>query len=375
MTLQLTMTVAPPTTMLRLVLVLFASTANAFLVNPQRSRRLTNSGYLYSASAVPSDNKDANAAAASVKEVQDILLNVETCEAIAEQVQNIVTVPLVPAPLVSLALNQVLEKITSELDPKLLFECRSLLEAESTITTMDDASNEDMADLASRMAADLNGKIDIPYLNEEQEGKLLDQIVTVILGVLFVSEGERKGQQIASSIEMGRSLLGSADSRAALIEKLNASIDVPILDEAMEAMLLSRAVDATANVLESLLPKELIQGLQGETPKGIEAYKAHLIDRLNELVHLPVGFPKQAQEWMVGTLVDSVVDELVGDTEGELLIMSKEEQVLTLSERCELLERQIELSQTSFEQQQKNLNAQFQRLKARVQELVSNQSP
>jgi hypothetical protein len=269
-----------------------------------------------------------------------------------------------------MATKQVLDGLASDLPPNLLNDLRTYLEVPPG------SSAPSTRDLTKRMAIVLNEKLDIPYLDEQQEQVVLEQVVTVILQVLTTTTTASTKNKLTldASIDASRNLLSSPANRKAFVEQLNQDVDLPFLDESNEQVLLSAAVDASAQILETMLPPAVLTSLRGrdnnnDPDEGLAATKEHLVERVDATVQLPPSFPRDAKIWIIEKLVDAVLDQVVGDTEAELLLMNAAEQELELATRRASLEHQMELNKLRYDQEQTNLKAQLDKVEARQQEL------
>ena len=305
--------------------------------------------------------------------LQDVFTQ-ELSEAIAEQVQKQVVIPFVPEPVVLYVMTQAIQNLSSDLSSDMLEKVQELLEAESTETSDDDVSTIDRDALVDQVAAELNAKIDVPMFDEEQELEVLKQIMRVVFSIMTTSEGEARKEFINTRFEASRDLFSSEESRAKLVQAINAAVNVPFLGEADEESILMAAVGMCAETLQVLLTPEIIETLKGESPDGLLHMKQYLISTVNEWVDI-VGLSEDQEKVLVETLVEILIDTYVDDTEAEFLLLSKDEQREMLEERCAIIGREMELSKRRYEREQQALAAKLERAQLRLRGIDGSSAP
>lgn len=289
---------------------------------------------------------------------------------IAAHVQDRVQIPMIPSPVVSYCLTRSLRRMSQDLSPALLGRVEELLASERTSSKNDDWSQEDLDSLSDQIAQELvdKGVVDVPMLDSSQEFIILQQIFRVVFSVVATSDFERRVAMIESTQNFAQNLLSSPDSRKALVAKINAAVDFPILGEDQEEILISRAVDMCAATLQLLLPLELINSLKGESEASLAEMKEFLITKVNEKVDL-IGLSEQQEQSLIRTLVDLLIESYVDPTATDLLLLTKEEQNIQLKNQVVAVQREIELSRTRFDREQRNLASQLLQLRTRLDEL------
>ena len=301
---------------------------------------------------------------------EDLVFSQEFSDSIAEEVQKKVKIPFVPDPVVTYVLSRAVQNMSSDLSQDTLKRVLELAQTEATATKYDDMSKEELDSLADQVAKELNPTIDVPMLDETQEYEVLRQIMRVVFSIMTTSESDARKKRIKTELEVSHDLLTSEESRAKLVEAINAAVDVPILDESQEERVLSVAVASCAETLQTLLPPELIETLKGESPDAIAEMKEYLITTVNERVDL-VGLSEDQERILIETMVQILIDTYVDETEAEFLLLTQDEQREELMQRQALLEYQMEVSQRKYEREQKNLGAKIDRINERLKALGS----
>jgi len=301
------------------------------------------------------------------------VFNEEFSDAIAEEVQKKVRFPFVPGPLVTYILSQAIQNMSSDLSPETMKRVLELAQTEASESVFDDLPKEDLDSLADQVAKELNPKIDVPMLDETQEYEVLRQIMRVVFSSITTSDADFRTKQINTQLQVSQDLLSSEESRAKLVEAINAAVDIPIFDETQEQSLLIAAVASCAQTLQALLPPELIETLKGESPDGIAKMKEYLIATVNERVDL-AGLSEEQERTLIETTVEILIDAYVDETEAKLLLLTKDEQREELMQRQALLEYERELSQRKYEREQQNLRAKLERINERLEQLLSGKT-
>jgi hypothetical protein len=289
----------------------------------------------------------------------------------ANEVLNGVTIKGIPAPIVSYILEQVFERLRTELSTELLVQLQEFLLAEKTISNEDDFKGKDLEDIAHKISDEISSStgIDLPFLNDEQEKNILDEVCFQILDHMFTSQKEKRKAWIRLGITTRGDILRSDESRQQLVERINMDLNIPFLNEDSEQKLLATAVDRYSKILESILPAGLIDTLTGEDPEGVAHMKEYLIGRLNGRINIP-GLSEEREEELITTLIDIYLDEYVDETPGSrLMFMNENEKKEDLVERCTILQRKLRYSTSRYEREQKNINAKLQKLTKNLEQI------
>ena len=228
--------------------------------------------------------------------------------------------------------------------------------------------NEEIDSISDQIAIELNAQIDLPVLDEEQELVIFQAIGRALMAVLTTpDEIEVDPKQVVDlAVETAQELLEGKEGRSKLAQVLNEKLDFPILNEEAEQDLLERALDACADRLLEVLPREMVDALKGERSyKGLEETKDFIVANINRKVDI-IGLTEDQEAQLIAMLVDMVVDLVIGDTELELLLMNPEERISALQEREVALRRQMEITKKRHEVELTNLEAQIRRIEERI---------
>lgn len=301
----------------------------------------------------------------STPEIEEIFSK-DLASELASEIESRISLPFIPGPALLYVLSEAIQRVSSDLSIELVQRIKEVLAASVTPTDYDDFSPDNLTDLAQQVAQELNGRMDAPILDEEQELLVLTEIFKVVFDYLSVSDAAKRRLFIESEIKFSKDLFGSEKSRRCLVQNINEAIDIPLLNENQEEGLLLKAVETCAEALQELLPPELIQTLKGEQPESMLAMKTWLVEKVNNRVDL-VGFNEEQEETLIRTVVGMLLDQYVDGTEMEFLVLSPEEQQEKLKEKYNLIEREIILSKQRFDREQQNLRARLDRLKTRLQ--------
>jgi hypothetical protein len=300
-----------------------------------------------------------------------VIVSDELFEDIAKLIQDKVDIPMVPTPIVKYCLSRSMQRLSSDLSPSLLKEIDEMLAAEKTESDKDDFSQNELDSLADRVAQELIAKkvIDVPLLDTNQELEILQQIFRVVFQFLATSEKERRSMLIQSSKQMALDLLGSPESRKVLARRVNAAIDIPVLNEDQEDVVFTSAVNMLADSIEMLMPPELIRTLKGESGESLAEMKKLLIQRVNEKVDL-VGFNEEQEESLIRTTVELLIDAYVDPMVNDRFLLTREEQRDKVEKKIASVKRQLELSRARFDREQASLRSELLDLEQKRDELL-----
>lgn len=290
---------------------------------------------------------------------------------LAEQVQEQVTIPFAPAPIVTYCLKQILEKMGHDLKPETLNKIHELMEAEDTPSQLDDLPEQEIQKIADQVSQELFEKsvIHLPMLTPEQEHTMLQQILRVVFQVLTTSETERRTSWLSTNLlDVGQILLlASPERRRQLAVKVNDIVDIPLLDENQEEKLLILAVERVAEALHELFPPALLRNLQGESLQGLSEMKEYLIESVNAKVDL-IGFTEEQEAAMIRTMIDLLIDVYAGDTDAAMLLTSPMDEKDTLRQELANLDWEIQASHARFQREQMALQQRRNRLQAMLED-------
>lgn len=309
------------------------------------------------------------------KSQNDDIFDEYFAEKIAKDIQENIDLPfMIPSPMIGYLVEQTIRNISTDLSRSTKVKLQEFVEAAATPSKNDDLLEEEINQLADQIAKDINPKIDVPVLDEDQEYLLLQQIMRVILQSMAMQKSDFK-MMVNTNLQMSRELLGSPESRLQLAKAIDKKIEIslPMIDEAQRLALISKALDSSADMLSKLLPPELLESLKGESPEGLLKMKEYLIDTVNAKVDL-VGLNEEEERQLIDTMINVLVDEYVDDTEAEILFLNQEEQEIRLREKRLGLEREKEFSQRRFEREQANIDHKLERIKQRLKEIRRSKS-
>lgn len=240
-------------------------------------------------------------------------------EDLADVVKEKIFIPLVPTPIVIFCLNVALDKMNTGLSPELSYRIEEMLLAETTDSSTDDFSDEELTELAKMTASEVNPQIPVLILRESTRCVLrcamivyceylthaassslstlssslyrelvLQKIFKIVFSIIVKSSKERRLALFASAKDIALDLFQPA-SRQKLVQRLNQLIDVPVLNESQESKLLSVGIDYCASTLEKLLPKPLVQSLRSENATSMDEFKKYLVAEGECGLYLPAG--------------------------------------------------------------------------------------
>ena len=227
-------------------------------------------------------------------------------EQIARDVRKNVDVPFViPSPMVTYMVEQTVKRMSTDLSKDTKIKLQELVEAAGSPSNNDDFVQDEINELADRIAKEMNTKIDVPVLDEEQEHILLQQILRAVLQST-TKTGRTKW--VNTNLQVSRELLGGPESRLQLAKSIDKQIEFPLpLENAQRLALIGKAIDTSADLLTKLLPPELLETLKGESPEGLLKTKEYLIDTVNAKVDL-VGFNEEKERRLIETMINLLID-------------------------------------------------------------------
>lgn len=307
-------------------------------------------------------------ATTSDKQVERVFSK-EFTDSIAKDVTRRVNLPFVPAPIISYILKQAVGKLSTDLSRDTLVRLQEVLQTEATANKMDDLSKDELNALADQIASELNPAIDVPLLDEDQEEQTLQQIMRIVFSVICFEDPDLSQQILKTNIAASRDLLSNdPEKRQLLVAAINKAVDIPILDEDQELSLIANAVDSSADMLQSMLPPDMLETLKGETPESIGKMKEYVITTANEKLNI-VGLSEEQERSLIETMVSILIDTYVDDADSQFLLMSAEEQLAKLIGMKETLERKQMFSQRAYEREQERMAIKMERLDSRIKVL------
>jgi hypothetical protein len=135
-------------------------------------------------------------------------LTQEFAEEISLQIEERLDIPfLVPTVVVVHFLTQVMEKlVTAELSDKTITAIQEVLQAEATPYVEDDVDETTIQKLVKDVAKELNAKIDVPLLTEEQELAVLETILQLVFTNLTITKADRNEFLAEQETKLSRNL-------------------------------------------------------------------------------------------------------------------------------------------------------------------------
>ena len=358
----------PPLLQLCLCLLLAARPIQSFHLLPSLSKQRCHRSYGPSTSIITSTTSSTFQLHAAGKAPLIFTQNLMT--EMVGLVRERVSFSMLPAPLITYSVERILARMSQDLSAATLSSIEQILAAEQTSSEFDDFSAQEIEDLADQVASELCEKsvVDLPMLDKEQELELLQQVMRVIFQVVTTDEEERRNAWIATNMNKGRDLLTHAKSRRQLAQAINEMVDIPLLNEGQEEDILLKAVDACAETLQKLLPNNLLESLVNESSHGLAEMKELLIQKVNAKVDL-IGFDEAQEEAIIVSMVDTLIDTYIHNTDAEYLLLNEQEQGDMLQERVKELEWELQASQARYEREQANIQAQLELVKQKIEGL------
>ena len=346
-------------------------------------------GDIFASRSVDADDSRSSASPPASSLLQSILLD-QSIEDISDRISSRIVLPFyVPQPIISAATTLAVQQLTTDvLSSDLLERIGEVAVASASTKTSaaelmdgddnDDGvpDNEEIDGMSEQIAVELNAQIDLPVLDEEQELVIFQAIGRALMAVLTTpDEIEVDPKQVVDlAVETAQELLGGKEGRCKLAQVLNAKLDFPILNEEAEQDLLERALDACADRLLEVLPREMVDALRGVSSyDGLEKTKGFIVASINRKVDI-IGLTEEQEAQCIAMLVDVVFDLIIGDTEFELLLMNPEERMSALQEKKVALGRQLEIAKKRHEAELTNLEAHIRRIEERMAKDVDSKT-
>ena len=291
---------------------------------------------------------------------------------LAKDLEKEMDIPMIPKPIVSYLMAQVVEKLATALSADSIKRLQELQRTRTTRSKMDDLPVSELEALADQMATELASKVDTPMLDDATELLVLQQMLRVLvkrLGSTDENDKERAVLLAATGLRTSRDLLQDGSSREGLVKKLAAGIDIPLLDKDQEIQLVRVAVDACASTLEKVLPPGLLEALQGESQETIDKMKLYTVENVNRLLDIP-GLSDEQQREILESLVNIVVDYYLGgvDSDGNAVNKSPKEQLRLLREKRDRIALEEELCERRYAREKVNLRLERKRIKQSIRE-------
>lgn len=333
---------------------------------------LSSSGYYVPHSLTRLQNRQEQQSLIKLNTVS-VSFSDDTTRRMSELVAQKVNLPYLPSPVVSFLLSQALERLSTELSQETMIRFKVLIDSANSPSTYDNLDINGINELADEIAKEISPKIDAPILNKDQELLILQQIMRIVLKELATSDKAKRKDVINTNLALSKDLLGSTASRGQLTKALANSITIPLLDEEQKLKVIGILVDSSAELIEAMLPADLINSLKGESPEGILRMKKFVVITLQGRIIIP-GISKEQQLEIVEKLVDVIINHYVEGTDAEFLLLTVAEQKERLVEQERMLNEELVQSQERYEREQTNLKAQLTRVKRQLKEINRSSS-
>lgn len=232
-------------------------------------------------------------------------------------------------------------------------------------------TKKNIQELAEKISTEIAPEITIPFVDKEKEEATIRDIVNLLLTRRLTSGAQKRLETLEFVVDGGKLLLdeeGREQLAKKLSEEVDVPFlseerEQKILLEAvsMTANIIEDTVPA------SLL--EFMDGLELEDADGFGDMKAKLVERLDN-VHLPGAFklvPKAAKTWVFKKVVDRLLEKAVGDTAGDMASLTVEDRLAKLEERLEACEQNLKINEARHQMDQENLKKRIANLGKRIE--------
>jgi hypothetical protein len=185
-------------------------------------------------------------------------------------------------------------------------------------------------DLVDDTVAELNGQLDLPFIDEGTENEILQAAVELLLG-----DSDLYMMTVHAIGTTGRGALSDIldpARRSELATRLNESIDLPLLNEAQEQMVMETAIGSTGEVLDSVIPKRWVAYIQGCDKEELDELKVYVTDRIVQRVPVIPLVGGGTTAAIVTTIVGAAFDGMVLGSGIDEIVMNKEQRLAKLRE-------------------------------------------
>lgn len=281
------------------------------------------------------------------------------------------SVPLVPQPLVRYYAAQILEQI--QLQPRTWERLNDMWAAESTPTRADDFQRDEVSELAEQVAVELQIEkcVQLPLLTAEQELAIVKFVLTLVFQQLTTTADERRRRRSRQQLETAQTLLNT-ERREELVERLCQKVSLPLIkDEDKKENIIRPFVNRTAGVLESILPKPVVDTLSGESPDEVAHVKEWAIQKVGQCVGVLPGVSSEQTDELAHWLVEIFLEDdiKIDDTRPVFYLLTQQEQVELLRKRQEQVAMELELCKARYKREQAFWKGKQNRLTFRVRQV------
>lgn len=302
----------------------------------------------------------------------------ETISLLAGEVQKSVWVPGVPPMVINFLMSKIVEVMADKMSFETTVELNSMLSGGYSAGSDVKATKFEIDALAEKISAEIGPEINVPMVSEEDEEKAIKSILVSILSRRAISGAQKRRDTVKFIIKGGKAVLHE-EGRNELVKELNEKVDVPFMNEEAEQKMLKKAVDSTAKLIEDNVPPSLLQimdGLELEDSKGYAEMRDTISERL-EKVDLPGGFdlvPEPAKKWVIGKVVDALLESTIGDTQNEMATLTSEGRLAKLKRRREMCEQSLKVNEVRYQQEQDKLRKRIANIDKRIEAEAENSS-
>jgi hypothetical protein len=274
--------------------------------------------------------------------------------------------PLIPDAILSLIIEQALQKLADSVSPATLTKIELMLAAAATESPYDDMSVRERNELADLVAKELNESIDIPLVVTQQQEVVLQKVFRTVFSTLSTNK-ELAKNILVQELDVALNVFKDPASRKLLVDAINRAIDIPILNEDQEAFLFDKLIDQCAHVLDWILPPNFLTTLRSMPMNGMDEMKEYLVNTVSEHVDLPILNDSQERSLIEG-LVTVLIDSTNNSTENDatFMMLTEERQREQLLQRCHELEQDMVRCRREYKQEYSNLRAQLTKVRARL---------
>ena len=146
----------------------------------------------------------------------------------------------------------------------------------------------------------------LPLLSVEQQRELVEIAIRIILS----RECRPLGIVAVQEASEGLGIILNERSRAALIEEINAKIDLPFLNEEQQSKIIGGVLDGVSSTIQTVIPSEFLDILSGSSPVEIEAFKELVVDRVMSVIPPIPPFTEEQNTAMVAAVVSVLFEAL-----------------------------------------------------------------
>lgn len=209
----------------------------------------------------------------------------ETVAALAAEVHKYVFVPGIPPGMVNWLLMQIVGAMSNKMSSDTQVELRTMLSEGFTTGSNIKATREKIKVLAEKISDEIAPEIKVPVLSEETEKAVIGRIVNMLLTRRLLSSGQRRKEQVKFLIQGGKTVLdekGREQLVAELNEKVDIPF---LNEAAEQKLLMGVVDSIAKMIEEIVPPSLLQCMDGHEDAQGYDEMKAKMIERLDKADH------------------------------------------------------------------------------------------